>query len=150
MILNKIATILRESGNLKCLEKAEFLEKDKFQTSTLNLRDLDLKANDIVAIADLLEKETSGSSIYSISFSYNRHIGDRGATRIAKSLPHSITEIGMVDCGIGDQGGTAILNWIKKTSNLRMICIEQNSFSEKLKQEFKAFKDKNPLVMVVV
>jgi hypothetical protein len=68
---------------------------------------------------------------------------------IAKKLPHSIYEIGLVGCGIGDKGGTEVLNWMRKSYNLQMICIEQNNFSEKLKIEFNVFKKENPKVMVI-
>jgi hypothetical protein len=55
----------------------------------------------------------------------------------------------LVDCGIGDRGGTEILNWAKASSNLKMICIEQNNFSEKLKMEFNVFKKENLRITVV-
>ncbi len=151
MVLKKIAKVLRKTGNLECQKKAEILEIEGSQTSTLNLRNLGLKTIDIVAIADILEKEKGNNDdvIKSISFSYNHLIGDMGATLIAKSLPSSISEIGLVDCGIGDKGGTEILNWMKISPQLRMICIEQNNFSDKLKMGFKVFKKDNPRIIVV-
>jgi len=106
----------------------------------------------MVAIADILEQEKGANDdfIKSISFSYNNLIGDIGATVLARSLPSSICEIGLVDCGIGDKGGTEMLNWIKTSPKLKMICIEQNNFSDRLKMEFKVFKKNNPKIMVVI
>jgi hypothetical protein len=144
----KIASILRKLGNSECLEKAKKFENSGYQTSRVNLRNLGLLPNDIIAIATILEKDND--SIKSISFSYNNRIGDIGATALARSLPSSIDEIGLVDCGIGDIGGNEILHWIKKTPNLKMICIEQNKFSDLLKMEFKVFKNNNPKIMVVI
>ncbi len=116
MVNKKIASVLRTIGNSKCLEKAKQLEVDGFQTSTLNLRDLSLKPNDITAISTVLKQEHHINTIKSISFSYNTLIGDTGATILAKSLPSSLSEIGLVDCGIGDEGGRKILNSIKNFS----------------------------------
>ncbi len=149
-MLNKIANVLREIDNLECLKKAETLESGKSEISTLNLRNLGLKSIDILAITDILEKDDNSNFIKSISFSYNHLIGDLGATLIAESLPTSACEIGLVDCGIGDKGGAEILNWMKTSPNLRMVCIEQNNFSDKLKMEYKAFKKDNPKITVVL
>ena len=66
-----------------------------------------------------------------------------------KKLPKSILEIGLVNCGINDIGGAEILNWMRSASSLRMICIEQNNFSENLKSEFKQFSNHNPQILVV-
>jgi hypothetical protein len=150
-MLNEIAKILRETGNLECLKKAKILEIEDPQTSTLNLRSLSLKTITIAAITDVIEnkKADNGCYVKSISFSYNNQIGDVGAFLLAKSLPYSICEIGLVDCGIGDQGATEILKWMKRSSQLQMICIEQNNFSEKLKMEFMVFKNDNPKIMVI-
>jgi len=148
-MLNKIAHILRKIDRLECLKKAKTLENDKSQTSILNLRNLGLKTIDILAITDVLEKDTNRNAIKSISFSYNHLIRDVGAALIVKSLPPSICEIGLVGCGISDKGGTEILNWIKKSTHIRMICVEQNNFSDKLKMEFQVFKKDNPKITVV-
>ena len=151
-MFNKIALVLRKTGNSKCIEKAKNLENDGDETRTLNLRKLSLMPNDIIAIADILkqEKDSDASFIKSISFSYNNLIGDLGATALARNLPSSIAEIGLVDCGIGDKGGNEMLKWIKNSTHLEMICMEQNNFSDKLKMEFEAFKGNNPQITVVI
>jgi hypothetical protein len=151
-VLKEIATVLRNIGSLECLEKAGILEADASKTITLTLRNLGLKSIDAIAIAHVFkqEKGTIGDTITSISFSYNRLLGDMGATVIAKSLPASINEIGCVDCGIGDTGGMEILRWMKTSTHLQMICMEQNNFSETLKTKFKVFKINNPRIIVVI
>lgn len=145
-----LTKILRTIGNSECLEKSKQLASDDNQTSTLNLRNLSLKSIDITAIAPVLNQEYSNAPLKSISFSYNRLIGDEGVTVLIKSLPISLQEIGLVDCGIGDNGGRDILNFVRTLPQLKMICIERNNFSNKLKQEYKTFGNNNPTITVVV
>ncbi|MFT6502971.1 MAG: hypothetical protein ACJASQ_003103 [Crocinitomicaceae bacterium] len=149
MLNIEIAKLLRKKGNLECTQKSENLENGTSEISNLSLRNLGLNEKDIADITTIIEQGNDTINIKSISFSYNQLIGDAGATLIAKKLPHSIYEIGLVGCGIGDKGGTEVLNWMRKSYNLQMICIEQNNFSEKLKMEFNIFKKENPKLMVV-
>lgn len=148
----EIAKVLKEIGNRECLEKAAIFEKDVSLGSSLDLRELRLRSSDVTSIARILEHEKYNDSdfIGSVSLSYNRLIGDVGATLIVRSLPASVTEIGLVGCGIGDDGGAEILSWMRKSSNLKMVCIEKNNFSDKLKRQFTAFGKDNSEVQVVV
>lgn len=146
---NKIAAVLRNIGNQHCIEKANALEAMAYQTSSLYLRNLDLRTEDIIAISEVLNNESNVNELKSISFSYNKQIGDIGTSVLMKSLPVSICEVGLVDCGIGDQGGIEILQWINSAPDLSMLCIEKNCFSDPLKIQFNAFKSNNPKIMVV-
>jgi hypothetical protein len=150
-MFNKIAAILRETENIDCINKAESLDAQSGTAANLHLRSLGLKSADIIAIASALSeaKDDKNESITSISLSYNDATGDEGAIAIAKSLPNTIREIGLVGCGIGDKGGTAILSSLKTYPSLKMICIEQNNFSEPLKREFETFRKLNPGIIVV-
>ena len=147
----KIATILRKIGSKRCLEKAEALEQESSSMSALHLRDLELNLSDIQSIITCLkqERDSKHHQLKSISFSYNHLFGDSGAIALTKNLPETISEIGLVNCGISDAGGIELLNWMKNSTSLQMICIEQNNFSEKLRSEFKEFSSKNPSVLVV-
>lgn len=118
---------------------------------SLNLRDLGLNSEDVTAIAHCFKQETGHQKtpLYSISFSYNYLLGDSGAMVLAKHLPASIREIGLVNCGIGDIGGIELMNWMRKSSNLKMICIEQNNFSAELRLGLKKFSADNPQIIVV-
>lgn len=150
-ILKEIANILKKTGNLECQNKGNLLELDTYQSNALHLRSLDLNASDMIAIASVLKQEKENSEfIDSISFSYNHLIGDSGVIALVRSLPSSISEVGLVNCGIGDEGGAEILKWMHKSPNLQMICVEQNNFSDKLKSEFSQFKNNHPKIMVVV
>lgn len=146
----KIARILKKIGSTACLEKAKTLENESYQPNTLHLRNLGLGSNDISAIATILEQEKDTTDLKSISFSYNKQMGDLGATALAKSLPASLQEIGLVGCGIRDKGGRAILKCLKTAPHLKMICMEQNDFSNELKKEFEMFKKNNPQILVVL
>lgn len=147
----KIANILRKIGTKKCLEKAKMLDNASSPVSTLHLRDLDLNSSNIISISNCLKQQegTNYSLLKSISFSYNKLIGDTGVIALTESLPKSICEIGLVNCGINDIGGIELLNWMKNSPNLRMVCIEQNNFSEKLRLKFKKFSADNPQILVV-
>ena len=142
---------MRRIGSTECLVKAATLEKQEFKTSTLNLRNLKLKAIDIGEIAKIIQqgKEHNDDALKSLSFSYNPLMGDEGATFIAHSLPKSVSEIGLVGCGIGDNGATEILKWMRNSTELKMICIEGNNFSDNVKRDYQAFKKDHPHIMVV-
>lgn len=75
-------------------------------------------------------------------------MGDPGAIALSKKLPRHIATLGLVDCGITDLGGMEILNWMKNSPNLQMICIEQNNFSARLELAFAAFKSTHPEIVV--
>jgi hypothetical protein len=148
----KLATILRKIGNKKCIEKAEILENLSSPINTLNLRRLELNSSDVTAITNCLKQEGGESPhpVNSLSLSYNPQLGDSGAIALAKNLPESICEIGLVGCGIGDVGGIELLSCIKRLPNLKMICIEHNNFSEKLRMDFEEFRINNRGIVVVL
>lgn len=147
-----IADVLRKKGNTECLNKADSLQNDSNSQIVLQLRSLSLNTSDIAEIANIIkeEKNNSNAILTSISFSYNEQIGNAGSVVLANALPPSIREIGLVDCGIGDQGGKAMLDWMQTAPNLRMICMEQNSFSKELKMEFQEFRKAHPGILVIV
>jgi hypothetical protein len=146
----RIVHALRKIGRAKCLEKANKLENSS-GIRNLHLRSLDLTASDIIAITScfMLNDSNVGSSIESISFSYNSSMGNEGVIALAKKLPPSIREIGLVDCGITDQGGIALLEWMKKAPHLRMVCIEENDFSVDLRRAFQQFRIEHAKITVI-
>jgi hypothetical protein len=145
----KLAEALRKTGHPLSIEKAKVLENKT--AGVLNFRSLGLSTASIQEIAAILkdEKTVNTEPISSISFSYNNLMGDDGAIALASSLPASINEIGLVNCGIGDAGGSAILECIAHLPRLRMICIEQNNFSDELRSEYMLFRKENPTIIVV-
>ncbi|MFT4678402.1 MAG: hypothetical protein ACI84C_002846 [Flavobacteriales bacterium] len=150
-MLRKLEEVLIKKGSSECLKKLESLEKEISLNGLLNLRKLDLEENELVSIANILEQEkgSSNSQLKSISLSYNPLVGNVGASLLLKSLPSSVREIGLVGCGIGDNGGIALLKWMEEATDLQMICVEQNNFSKDLRINFKKFRSNNPQVLFV-
>lgn len=121
------------------------------KNNILHLRDQNLDEDDVSSIAIMLQQlKNDNKSIESISFSYNPRIGDNWITRIMQSMPANVKIIGCVGCGINDAWGKKILEWMKRSSNLQMICIEQNNFSDNLKQQFNIFKKQNPHIIIII
>lgn len=146
----KLISTLREIGSAKCLEKSTEIENSS-SIRSLHLRSLDLTASEVLLLANCLRPNgfSEDSLIESISFSYNFKLGDKGAISLAKNLPSSIREIGLVNCGITDEGGIALLEWMKKTPHLRVVCIEGNNFSQKIKESFQKFSKTHPHIVFV-
>jgi hypothetical protein len=67
--------------------------------------------------------------------SYNPTLGQDGAQSILSSLPKNIGELGMVGCNLSDVTGSYFIELIQKSKNLNMICIEENNFSQKMKDK---------------
>tara|TARA_B110000503_G_scaffold143771_1_gene248356 strand:+ start:5454 stop:5903 length:450 start_codon:yes stop_codon:yes gene_type:complete len=145
-IFQQIAQILNTTNSEKCKIKAASLQQELSQTTSLNLRNLDLSATDAISIAELIANK---SDLFSISFSYNK-IEDKGVIALITTLPKSVREIGLVNCGIGDRAGEVILEWLKRNSQLRMICMEQNNFSAELLIQFKKIKRIRPNLLLIV
>ena len=144
---NQLVAILRKIGSEHCLEKARLLEADSLAIHSLHLRSLDLNAENVTEIAKCLSDD---HELKSISFSYNTLLGDIGAMALAKNLPNQLKELGLVNCGISDVGGIELLKWMKTATQLQMICMEQNHFSESLKAAFRNFGNNNAQVLVIV
>ncbi len=139
----QIAHLLNLKGSKIHTQRALLIEKSAGQ---LNLRDLALTTFDVKEISTILKSSTT---IKSISMSYNPMIGDTGVEALIHSLPPAITELGLVGCGIRDQGGLIVLKWAMNAKNLQMICIEQNNFSTHLRSLFDQFRKENKEMTVV-
>jgi hypothetical protein len=119
---------------------------------TLHLRSagLDTSDADILAKALSLPSQGNNQRIRSFSVSFNPFLGDRGTIALVNSLPLDISELGFVGCDIGDEGGEALLGWAKKSTHLRMICVEGNLFSDITKAEFRKLSKLHPGLLTVV
>lgn len=85
----------------------------------------------------------------SFSLSYNK-IGDLGAIALAAALPRTLGDLGLVDCSIADAGAKALLGWAVNASGLRIICIENNSLSEDMRNNFRLLQNASPGLAVYV
>lgn len=104
---------------------------------------------DLNQIADTLDQEEV-QGIHSISLSYNSSITDEGLINFLKVLPSSVREIGLVSCNLGDTSGAELLNYIKSSEHLHMVCAEQNNFSPELRKQFKQVQRDRPGLMLIV
>ena len=130
---------LRAIGSDVTKTAADNLARIAVSSAALNLhlRNAKMTAADVKLIANALDRTPVSelARLVSFSLSYNA-IGDDGASTLAASLPATLTELGLVGCSIGDQGGGAILEWAKYANGLRMICIEDNSMSDQMRKQF--------------
>ncbi len=147
----KIAAVLRAIGGNVCNTAAQRLEADNNSIS-LHLRNAGLSAADAVTLSQILQALSTeeASTIDSFSLSYNNEIGNTGATAIAKALPRTLRELGMVGCNIGEQGGRTLLQWAANATDLRVICVEDNQFSTQLKDQFIELKQASKHLLVAV
>ena len=134
---------LRAIGSDVTMAAADNFASSAVSSSILNLhlRNARITAGDVKIIANAMDKTPSSelARLGSFSLSYN-NIGDQGAMTLANALPKTLTELGLVGCSIGDQGGKEILEWAKYAGGLRLICIEENNISEELRNQFRGLK----------
>jgi hypothetical protein len=144
---------LREIGGEVCLAAAGRLAASAPNSGiTLALRRAGIDACGAQRLAEALTEGEGGQSqsqLTSLSLSYNT-LGDIGTLAIAKALPQSIQALGLVDCGIGDPGGRALVAWASRASNLQMICVEGNAFSAEVRRDLKRLSGRNRGLLVVV
>lgn len=145
---------LRSTGKEVCILAADKLEAEAASGApvSLHLRNAGLQVADAEALATAFTGYSSDNSqrIWSFSVSYNPLLGDQGAIALARSLPHTVSEIGFVGCAIGDVGGEALLQWGTRASRPSMICVEGNRFSAATKRRFRELAKEKPGLLVVV
>jgi hypothetical protein len=152
-IINPLINALRSTNNPVSNKAAETLLSLKKSESSydLHLRDADLNLNQITSIAEAIKTvhENGGPSLQSFSMSYNSNLGDEGVLILVKSLPQTITEIGLVQSGIGDKGGQALIEWATNAKQLRWLCIEGNIFSNDIKDSLREFSQERSDLLVI-
>lgn len=153
MMINLIDA-LRSTGKDVCIAAALELEATEGAKPeiSIHLRNAGLDVFDARILASALSMfpHQGGQRIRSFSVSYNPLLGDDGTVALAKSLPVNISEIGFVGCKIGSEGGDALLKWANQSTSLNMICVEENSFTSRIKAEFRKLKDERPGLLAFV
>ena len=149
----KLVAALRSIDNEACAVTATRLEAAMHnEVVHLHLRGAGLNASNAAQIANVLrslsDSETAG--LVSFSLSYNKDIGNIGAIHLARALPRTLPEFGLVGCKVGETGGTALLEWAEQATGLRMLCIEGNDFSAALVSRFRALAQAQPHPSVYV
>lgn len=153
MDLANLINTLRAIDKAVCDTAAEVIEKalDTGSSLYLHLRNAELNPSDVLNLGEALRALSNNDTkpLLSFSVSYNSTLGDTGAIVLAQSLPHSLQEVGFVNCNIHDAGGVALLHWAKQNRNLKMICIEGNSFTTETQSLFRLFSQDNPELTVI-
>lgn len=154
MPLSILARVLRATDKDICVAAAARLENLSAMASSfdLHLRSAGLDTADATNIAAAIRGSTADEqlSLRSFSSSYNPDIGELGAVALINSLPPTLSEIGMVGCGLGDESGEALLDWVQNASSIRMICVEGNAYSPKMRQRISNLrKDRSGLTVIV-
>ena len=154
MIFNPLISALRSTNDSVCERAAARLLALKGNQSSydLHLRNADLKSDDIKRISESIKAidGKGGPELHSFSMSYNPNLRDKGAVILAKNLPSTLRQIGLVGCGIGDIGADALLALAQRTPKLHWLCVENNNFSNDTKQQLlKLGQHRNGLLVVV-
>jgi len=151
MSLTALAETLRSIETPRCLAAAEKLLNTTSPEFDLHLRQAGLTGANTRRLAKALNTDDSnGPRLRSFSASYNPDLGNEGAIALAQAFPDTLTELGMVGCAIGDAGGRALFEWAARAPSLRMICIEDNAFSQELRREFQTLAEARQQLFVVV
>ena len=109
---------------MKYAEKLSLIrENDGFY---FELRDANINQQDAILISKILtdSNKVEQSKIELFSLSYNSKIGDYGTQNLIEALPHSVRELDLVGCSIGDQCTKALSKFIRRSNHIKIICIE--------------------------
>lgn len=150
---DSLQSVLRSVGSAACIAAADKLAAtpSDHETLSLHLRSADITSDSALRIADALAgvSQAERSRLGSFSLSYN-NIGDDGAIALAAALPRTLGGLGLVGCSISDPGANALLRWAENASGLRMICIENNNLSEKMRRRFLQLRSTSSDLQVYV
>ncbi|MFK7858159.1 MAG: hypothetical protein AB8B64_05045 [Granulosicoccus sp.] len=154
MQLTHLIDALRLIGKPVCLSAAERL----LSVSTpgtgihLHLRRARLNESDAKILSEGIRRASVDEQLLlrSFSASFNPELADKGVIALANVFPESMSELGLVNCSIGDSGGRAILEWAESATNLSMLCVEGNRFSSNMQLQFKNLAIQRRQILVVV
>ena len=77
-------------------------------------------------------------------------IGVAGAAAILIALPKHIEELGMVGCDLDDRTGSHLIKFIKQSKYLKMVCVEENNFSQKMRAKIKNLRKQQSKCTIIV
>jgi hypothetical protein len=131
--IQPLLTALRATQLPVCVEAAERLYASFAHThaADLALRSAKLDSAHALALAAAIRHATQGGAfqLRGFSASYNPQIGSTGAAAIVAAMPDNLAEFGLVGCALDDVAGDAIVEFMARATKLRVICVEENTFS---------------------
>jgi hypothetical protein len=103
----------------------------KIENGSLHLRKLGLSQAELLDLIETLKDalQDDAKQLTSFSLSYNDELGDAGVSALVEHLSSDLTSLGLVGCSITDAGAVKLLDWVKSSTKLQMLCIEDNNFS---------------------
>ena len=145
---------MRSLKNPVCEKAAGIIESQfkKGNPYVLHLRDAMLSEIDAKIISgsiQLLQKNRN-IRLKSVSVSHNPKIGAGGAIAILGALPKHIEELGMVGCNLDDSIGSHIIKFINQSKSLKLVCVEDNNFSQKMRLTIGDLKKRKAKCTIVV
>ncbi len=153
MVINYLVDVLRSTNKPVCNAEAEkLLLKNNHSDYDLHLRNANLSIDEIILISKAIKTvhDENGPSLKSFSMSYNQNIKDEGVFSLVNTLPSTLTEIGLVQCGISDKGADALLAWAPSAPQLHWLCVEDNALSNNTKSRFIKYGKRTRGLLVVV
>jgi hypothetical protein len=154
LAIHPLSNALRATRKPVCMKIATRLEglTAASRGFDLHLRSAGLELSDAIAIAAALGEVpvANAPALRSFSVSYNPGIGDAGASALLAALPASVTEIGMVGCGLRDASGQTLLDWAQQAQNIAMICVEGNDYSQQMRDRISNLRQARPGLFIVV
>jgi hypothetical protein len=74
-----------------------------------------------------------------------KHMGCAGAAALASGLPkHSLRELDLYNCGIGNDGGSAVAAALRECTQIRKLDMSYNDFDNEVMAEIDAAKGRAP------
>ena len=134
MSLAALSKALRETGHAVCIDAADRLKRSLAPDFNLHLRNAGLIPTDAAVIAEALAQfDQDSPCLRSFSVSYNPTLGDAGVKVLLAALPATVNELGMVGCELSDDSGQTLLEWVHQADGLRMMCVEGNRYSARMR-----------------
>ena len=153
MVIGRMTEALKATGKAVCIKEAMRLEALPPSTSecNLHLRQAGLDMQDALTIAQAMREfsEQNRMVIRSFSVSYNPGLQDAGVIALINAFPSTLSEVGVVGCGISDTCGESLLAWARSAQALRMICLEQNQLSQEMRHRFSMLGERRTDLFVV-
>lgn len=139
--MENLLAVLHATGKAICIEQATQLQSnmEKSKRFDLHLRNAGLAPQDIHLIASALTELATQNdhNLLSLSMSYNDQMSDQAAIELISALPDTLRELGMVGCALSDITANHLIKWAKDAPSLKMLCVEDNHFSNQQRQNIK-------------
>ena len=137
----------------KSIEVAKTLKLVSNNDKSYNLviRKANLNLEDAKNIANAINQidQNKGPKLHTLSVGFNKNLKDEGVITVLNLIPKTTSVIAFVECGITDEAGQAIIDWVAKKNNLNEIYIEGNAFLKEMESKLEKLRADNPQITVL-